>query len=88
MAAIAEESPAKRRKISKDSFLDIIEDPHTPLKIKEKASVMPIEVCFEQSVVKEISLSNFVKIELSPVSTPADFVDFSCRRELKNEKQT
>ena len=55
MAAIAEESPAKRRKISKDSFLDIIEDPHTPLKIKEKASVMPIEVCIEQSVVKEIS---------------------------------
>ncbi|KAL5271478.1 hypothetical protein ACHWQZ_G001931 [Mnemiopsis leidyi] len=44
MAAIAEESPAKRRKISKDSFLDIIEDPHTPLKIKEKSSVMPIEV--------------------------------------------
>ena len=69
MAAIAEESPAKRRKISKDSFLDIIEDPHTPLKIKEKASVMPIEVCFEQSVVKEISLSNFVKIELSLVSS-------------------
>lgn len=44
MAAIVEASPAKRRKISKDSFLDIIEDPHTPLKIKEKASVMPIEV--------------------------------------------
>ncbi|XP_063688755.1 uncharacterized protein LOC134821875 [Bolinopsis microptera] len=44
MGSIREESPAKRRKISKDSFLDIIEDPHTPLKIKEKAPIMPIEV--------------------------------------------
>ena len=47
---IAEESPAKRRKISKDSFLDIIEDPHTPLKMREKAKMMPIEVGFFFSV--------------------------------------
>ena len=44
MGSIREESPAKRRKISKDSFLDIIEDPRTPLKIQEKAPIMPIEV--------------------------------------------